>query len=141
VCVISGIARGCGWQHIGAYVNLGAFYLCGIPVAAALGFRTQLRGMGLWIGIQIGAFVQTILLCIITSCTNWKKQVSPALLSLDAFDLSLAQDVHLLLGCQDVWIKREEKLGLFDNHCNNQSQLQHLRWLNTLILACFCWVS
>jgi hypothetical protein len=61
-----------------------------------LGFRTQLRGRGLWIGIQIGASVQTILLCIITSCTNWEKQVFPALLSLDAFDLCLAQDVHLL---------------------------------------------
>ncbi|KAE8077229.1 hypothetical protein FH972_015809 [Carpinus fangiana] len=94
--VLSGIARGCGWQHIGAYVNLGAFYLCGIPIAAALGFRTQLRGRGLWIGIQIGASVQTILLCIITSCTNWEKQVSLALFSLDAFDLSLVQDFHLL---------------------------------------------
>jgi hypothetical protein len=96
VCIISGIARGCGWQHIGAYVNLGAFYLCGIPVAATLGFRTQLRGRGLWIGIQIGASVQTILLCIITSCTNWEKQVSLALFSHDAFDLSLVQDFHLL---------------------------------------------
>lgn len=114
MCVISGVARGCGWQHIGAYVNLGAFYLCGIPVAAALGFLTRLRGRGLWIGIQTGAFIQTILLSIITSCTNWEKQVS-----LDAFDLSLAQDFHLLclVHCQDVWRKREEKLGLFDNHC------------------------
>ena len=109
MCVISGIARGCGWQHIGAYVNLGAFYLCGIPVAAALGFRTQLRGRGLWIGIQIGAFVQTILLCIITSCTNWKKQVSPALLSLDAFDLSLAQDVHLLCLVAKMFALKETK--------------------------------
>ncbi|KAM4097244.1 hypothetical protein ACJW30_08G166500 [Castanea mollissima] len=32
--VLSGIARGSRWHHIGAYVNLGAFYLCGIPVAA-----------------------------------------------------------------------------------------------------------
>ncbi|KAE8077228.1 hypothetical protein FH972_015808 [Carpinus fangiana] len=75
---IQGVLSGCGWQHIGAYVNLGAFYLCGIPVAAALGFRTQLRGRGLWIGTQIGASVQTILLCIITSCTNWEKQASKA---------------------------------------------------------------
>ncbi|KAB1205629.1 MATE efflux family protein 5 [Morella rubra] len=76
--VLSGIARGSGWQHIGAYVNLGAFYLCGIPVAAILGFWTPLRGRGLWIGIQIGAFVQTLLLSIVTSCTNWEKQASKA---------------------------------------------------------------
>ncbi|KAJ7943066.1 Protein DETOXIFICATION [Quillaja saponaria] len=68
--VLSGIVRGCGWQKVGAYVNLVAFYLCGIPIAAALGFWVQLRGKGLWIGIQIGAFCQTALLTLITSCTN-----------------------------------------------------------------------
>ncbi|ONK67856.1 uncharacterized protein A4U43_C05F4520 [Asparagus officinalis] len=42
--VLSGIARGCGWQHIGAYVNLGAFYLFGIPVAVVLGFPLHVGG-------------------------------------------------------------------------------------------------
>ncbi|CAL5338873.1 unnamed protein product [Camellia sinensis] len=72
--VLSGVARGCGWQHIGAYVNLGAFYLVGIPIAAILGFWVQLRGKGLWIGIQVGAIVQSIMLFLITSFTNWEKQ-------------------------------------------------------------------
>ncbi|CAN0892299.1 Protein DETOXIFICATION 14 [Linum grandiflorum] len=76
--VLSGIARGCGWQHIGAYINLGAFYLCGIPVGVLLGFFTGLRGMGLWIGVQAGAFTQTILLFLVTMCTNWEKQSSDA---------------------------------------------------------------
>ncbi|KAB5544803.1 hypothetical protein DKX38_012915 [Salix brachista] len=76
--VLSGVARGCGWQHIGAYINLGAFYLCGIPVAAFLGFWLNLKGMGLWIGIQIGAFTQTVLFSIVTSCTNWEKQARMA---------------------------------------------------------------
>lgn len=72
---IEGVARGCGWQHVGAYVNLGAFYLCGIPMAAILGFGADLRGLGLWIGIQTGAFVQTISLSIVTYRINWEKQV------------------------------------------------------------------
>ncbi|KAA3482839.1 protein DETOXIFICATION 12-like isoform X1 [Gossypium australe] len=72
--VLSGVARGCGWQHIGAYVNLGAFYLVGIPVAAILAFWLQLKGVGLWIGVQSGAFTQTILLAIVTSCINWENQ-------------------------------------------------------------------
>jgi len=76
----SGVARGCGWQHIGAYINLGAFYLCGIPAAALLAFWLNLGGMGLWIGIQTGAFTQTILLSIVTSCTNWEKQVCYSIL-------------------------------------------------------------
>ncbi|CAK9151296.1 unnamed protein product [Ilex paraguariensis] len=76
--VLSGVARGCGWQHIGAYVNLAAFYLFGIPIAATLGFWVQLRGKGLWIGIQAGAILQSIMLSIITSCTDWEKQASKA---------------------------------------------------------------
>ncbi|KAK9226699.1 hypothetical protein WN943_011747 [Citrus x changshan-huyou] len=73
--VLSGIARGCGWQNLGAYANLTAYYLFGIPVAAALGFWLKMRGEGLWIGIQVGAFVQIVLLFLITSCQNWKKQL------------------------------------------------------------------
>lgn len=76
--VLSGIARGCGWQHIGAYVNLGAFYIFGIPIAAILAFWLQLRGKGLWIGIQIGAAIQSLLLAVITSFTNWEKQAQEA---------------------------------------------------------------
>ncbi|XP_030499345.2 protein DETOXIFICATION 12 [Cannabis sativa] len=76
--VLSGIARGCGWQHIGAFINLGAFYLCGIPIAAILGFWVNMRGKGLWIGIQSGALVQTTLLALVTGCTNWEKQASMA---------------------------------------------------------------
>ncbi|WMV28310.1 hypothetical protein MTR67_021695 [Solanum verrucosum] len=75
---LSGVARGCGWQHIGAYVNLASFYLCGIPIAALLAFWLNFRGKGLWIGILSGAILQTILLSVITCCTNWKKQAAMA---------------------------------------------------------------
>ncbi|XP_073055166.1 protein DETOXIFICATION 14-like isoform X1 [Primulina eburnea] len=75
---LSGVARGCGWQHIGAYVNLAAFYAFGIPIAASLGFWLNLRGKGLWIGVLCGATLQTILLVVITSFTNWEKQAAMA---------------------------------------------------------------
>ncbi|GJX65036.1 putative wall-associated receptor kinase-like protein 16 [Tanacetum coccineum] len=58
--VISGIAKGSGWQHIGAYVNLGAFYLFGIPAAVVLGFPLHLRAKGFWIGIVIGSVILSI---------------------------------------------------------------------------------
>ncbi|PRQ38510.1 putative multi antimicrobial extrusion protein [Rosa chinensis] len=73
--VLSGVARGSGWQHLGAYVNLGAFYLVGLPVAMVLGFPVYLRGKGLWIGIVVGSVVQSTLLGCITCFTNWTKQV------------------------------------------------------------------
>ncbi|CAL5324799.1 unnamed protein product [Camellia sinensis] len=53
--VLSGVARGSGWQHIGAYVNLGAFYLVAIPVALILGFVLHLGGKGIWMGLTTGA--------------------------------------------------------------------------------------
>jgi MATE family multidrug resistance protein len=71
----TGIARGCGWQHIGASINLGAYYFAGIPVAILLCFIFHLRGKGLWIGVLTGSTVQATLLGLITSLTNWKKQV------------------------------------------------------------------
>ncbi|XP_043695208.1 protein DETOXIFICATION 12-like [Telopea speciosissima] len=76
--VLSGVARGCGWQHLGAYVNLGAFYLVGIPIAAVLAFHLHFRGKGLWIGILIGSTVQSAMLALITGCTNWQKQAIKA---------------------------------------------------------------
>ncbi|KAK1416095.1 hypothetical protein QVD17_31883 [Tagetes erecta] len=75
---LSGVARGVGWQHLGAYANLAAFYLVGIPVAALLGFRTSLRGEGLWIGILVGATIQVVLLSVVTICTNYEKQATKA---------------------------------------------------------------
>lgn len=42
--MISGIARGCGWQKIGAVVNLASFYFIGIPLGVVLAFVLHLGG-------------------------------------------------------------------------------------------------
>ncbi|XP_074365345.1 protein DETOXIFICATION 8-like [Apium graveolens] len=73
--ILSGVARGTGWQRLGAYVNLGSYYLVGIPMALLWGFLVPLKVKGLWIGLVTGTLVQSILLAIITSFTNWKKEV------------------------------------------------------------------
>ncbi|XP_020105374.1 protein DETOXIFICATION 14-like isoform X1 [Ananas comosus] len=76
--VLSGIARGCGWQHLGAYVNLGSFYLVGIPLAVTLGFLLHMGGRGLWIGIVCGSTTQSVLLSLITWFTNWQQMANIA---------------------------------------------------------------
>ncbi|XP_010471125.2 PREDICTED: protein DETOXIFICATION 14 [Camelina sativa] len=76
--VLSGVARGSGRQDIGAYANLAAYYLCGIPTAIILAFRFKLRGRGLWIGITVGSFVQAFLLSLIVILTNWKQESKKA---------------------------------------------------------------
>ncbi|XP_021638546.1 protein DETOXIFICATION 16 isoform X2 [Hevea brasiliensis] len=43
-CVLSGIARGCGWQKIGAFINLGSYYLVGIPSAILFAFVLDISG-------------------------------------------------------------------------------------------------
>lgn len=41
---IAGVARGCGWQKIGACVNLGSYYLVGVPLGLLLGFHLHFGG-------------------------------------------------------------------------------------------------
>jgi len=43
--VIVGVARGCGWQKIGACINLGAYYVAGIPCAYLIAFVLRVGGM------------------------------------------------------------------------------------------------
>ncbi|VAH56427.1 unnamed protein product [Triticum turgidum subsp. durum] len=76
-CVLSG-ARGCGWQKICAFINLGAFYIVGVPAAYIIAFVLHVGGMGLWMGIICGVLVQVLLLTIITLCTDWQKEATKA---------------------------------------------------------------
>ena len=72
-CSASGVARGSGWQKFGAYVNLGAYYLVGTPVAAVLAFVLHLRAKSLLIGLATRSCVQASLLALRTIFTNWQE--------------------------------------------------------------------
>ncbi|KAJ4850872.1 hypothetical protein Tsubulata_007111 [Turnera subulata] len=76
--VLSGTARGCGWQKICAFINLGAYYLVGLPSAIILTFVFHLGGKGLWAGIICGSALQATILLIITLRTNWEHEVKKA---------------------------------------------------------------
>ncbi|KAL9254757.1 DETOXIFICATION 10-like protein [Drosera capensis] len=76
--VLTGIARGCGWQKLGTYINIGAYYLIGIPISVVLGFVLHLKGKGLWSGILVGAALQNIGLSILTTYMDWGKQAMKA---------------------------------------------------------------
>ncbi|XAR50237.1 hypothetical protein NMG60_11004507 [Bertholletia excelsa] len=72
--VLSGVARGCGWQKLGTLVNLGAYYLVGLPRAITLGLLVHLGGKGLWMGIISGSGLQALLLLAISVHTDWGKR-------------------------------------------------------------------
>ncbi|KAH7544117.1 hypothetical protein ACOSQ2_031149 [Xanthoceras sorbifolium] len=75
--VLSGVARGCGWQHLAVYANLAMFYFIGMPIAGFLGFKLNLQAKGLWIGLICGLSMQTSTLLLITLCRNWSKMEIP----------------------------------------------------------------
>ncbi|CAA2993457.1 DETOXIFICATION 21-like [Olea europaea subsp. europaea] len=76
--VLSGVAIGAGQQSTVAYVNIGSYYLIGIPIGVVLGYVIKLQVQGVWIGMLFGTLVQTIILIILTYRTDWDKQVSVA---------------------------------------------------------------
>jgi MATE family multidrug resistance protein len=39
---VVGVAVGCGWQQFVAYVNIGCYYIVGVPLGALLGFVFKL---------------------------------------------------------------------------------------------------
>ncbi|XP_028792993.1 protein DETOXIFICATION 18 [Neltuma alba] len=71
--ILSGVARGCGWQHLAVYVNLATFYLIGLPISWLLGFKSKLRAKGLWIGLICGLACQTLALLFLTKRAKWTK--------------------------------------------------------------------
>nr|KYP64009.1 Protein TRANSPARENT TESTA 12 [Cajanus cajan] len=73
--VLSGVAVGAGWQSIVAYVNIGCYYIIGIPIGMVLGNIFNWKVKGIWIGMLLGTLIQTIILIIITCKTNWDEQV------------------------------------------------------------------
>ncbi|KAL2480961.1 MATE efflux family protein [Abeliophyllum distichum] len=85
--VLNGVARGCGWQKIGAIINLGSFYIIGIPLGILLAFVLHLGGKGLWTGIIAAVFAQTFFLSIITFKTNWEAEARKA--SARVFDTTI----------------------------------------------------
>ncbi|KAG6505824.1 hypothetical protein ZIOFF_038190 [Zingiber officinale] len=96
--ILSGVAIGSGWQAIVAYVNVGAYYLIGLPIAIVLGFKTGLAAAGIWWGLIIGVFVQTVSLIVLTARTNWNREVDKAIERLkhtaDEDTLAIVDDIE-----------------------------------------------
>ncbi|VAH94495.1 unnamed protein product [Triticum turgidum subsp. durum] len=68
------VAIGAGWQTLVAFINIGCYYLVGIPLGFLFGFKLKLGALGIWAGMSIGTLLQTVVLLIICFRTKWKKQ-------------------------------------------------------------------
>ncbi|KAL5718621.1 Protein DETOXIFICATION 34 [Ranunculus cassubicifolius] len=76
--VISGVAVGGGWQALVAYINLGCYYVFGLPLGFLLGYVLKWGVQGIWIGMLWGTALQTGVLLVIIWKTNWNKEASQA---------------------------------------------------------------
>nr|CAB3496842.1 unnamed protein product [Digitaria exilis] len=81
--VLSGVAVGSGWQSMVAYVNIGSYYLIGIPLGIMLGWLFDLGVLGIWAGMIGGTAVQTLILAIITVRCDWEKEAMVASTRMD----------------------------------------------------------
>ncbi|KAJ8762481.1 hypothetical protein K2173_007920 [Erythroxylum novogranatense] len=76
--VLSGVAVGSGWQALVAVVNIGSYYIVGLPLGIFLGWLLHLGIKGIWAGMLMGTVVQTFILTIITIGCEWEKEAEKA---------------------------------------------------------------
>lgn len=77
--VLSGVAVGSGWQSKVAYINLGCYYLVGVPLGILMGMILHTGLEGMWAGMIFGGTaLQTIILAFITYRCDWEKEAKKA---------------------------------------------------------------
>ncbi|KAL3504801.1 hypothetical protein ACH5RR_034642 [Cinchona calisaya] len=89
--VLSGVAVGSGWQARVAYINLGCYYIVGLPLGVLLGWALKWGVQGIWAGMIIGGTAfQTIILLIITIRCDWEKEANRAAMRIQKLSRDLA---------------------------------------------------
>ncbi|KAG6555895.1 hypothetical protein Mapa_002537 [Marchantia paleacea] len=73
--ICSGVAKGCGWQRKGAWINLGSFYAIGYPLGVFYAFTLNWGAQGVWLGYYTGILVQMSIFSIVAFRTDWPKMV------------------------------------------------------------------
>ncbi|XP_043710078.1 protein DETOXIFICATION 48-like [Telopea speciosissima] len=73
-----GVLRGCARPTTGANINLGSFYLVGMPVAIFLGFGAKMGFPGLWFGLLAAQATCALLMVYVLATTDWVVQVERA---------------------------------------------------------------
>ncbi|KAK4493440.1 hypothetical protein RD792_011541, partial [Penstemon davidsonii] len=72
--VLHGVAVGAGWQWSVALINIGCYYVFGLPFGALLGYKLDLGVKGIWLGMLAGCLLQTIVLIWFVLRANWSKE-------------------------------------------------------------------
>ncbi|KAE8770549.1 protein DETOXIFICATION 34-like [Hordeum vulgare] len=73
-----GVAIGGGWQGLVAYINLGCYYIFGLPLGYLLGYKFNYGVGGIWAGMLCGIALQTSILIFIVWRTDWNAEAALA---------------------------------------------------------------
>ncbi|XP_027362222.1 protein DETOXIFICATION 49 [Abrus precatorius] len=75
---VCGVLRGTARPKLGANINLGCFYLVGMPVAVWLSFFAGFDFKGLWLGLLAAQGSCMVTMLFVLARTNWEGQVQRA---------------------------------------------------------------
>lgn len=70
-----GVLRGSARPTTGAAINLGSFYLVGMPVAVVMGFLGRMGFSGLWLGLLAAQASCAALILVALVRTDWEAEV------------------------------------------------------------------
>lgn len=73
-----GVLRGTARPKVGANINLGCFYLVGMPVAVWLGFFTRFDFEGLWLGLLAAQGSCAVTMLFVLGRTDWESEAQRA---------------------------------------------------------------
>ncbi|CAI9266397.1 unnamed protein product [Lactuca saligna] len=73
-----GVLRGSARPTVGANINLGSFYLVGMPVAIVMGFAVKMGFAGFWLGLLAAQGTCVLLMLYVLFTTDWIVQVERA---------------------------------------------------------------
>ncbi|XP_020100315.1 protein DETOXIFICATION 48-like [Ananas comosus] len=73
-----GVLRGSARPSAGAHINLGSFYLVGMPVAVGLAFVARMGFTGLWLGLLAAQASCAALMFYAVASTDWLLEVQKA---------------------------------------------------------------
>ncbi|CAN1791233.1 Protein DETOXIFICATION 37, partial [Linum perenne] len=71
-----GVAIGARWQSLVAYINVGYYYIVGLPTRILLGFTFGFGVEGIWSGMIMRIILQTIILVVKSIIPDWDSEVS-----------------------------------------------------------------
>ncbi|KAK1317002.1 MATE efflux family protein 5 [Acorus calamus] len=73
-----GVLRGSARPTVGAHINLGSFYLIGMPVAVCMVFLVRLGFPGFWLGLLAAQASCAALMAYVLANTDWMLQAQRA---------------------------------------------------------------